>query len=289
MKSKSLAILGITAVISFVLSLIFSGNIILPQFFSVGNFKIHYYGIILAIAVGSAYYLLQKRAISYGVSKEEAENISLLLLVSGFIGARLYHVISSWDFYLYNLPAIFQVWNGGLSIFGAILGGLIGLVIFRRWFTKLNFLPMLDWLAPSVVLGQVIGRFGNLFNYEAYGLPTNLPWKMFVPEQFRIGEFRLESFFHPLFVYESLACLLILLILLKWVDITKVLDIKEKPGQVFSIWLMLYGLVRLGTETLRVDSPFLGDIKQNFLVALIAIAISLFFLIRSIIDEPNQT
>lgn len=247
---------------------VFSGDVVFTNSFFVGEFSIHYYGLILGIAVLSAYLLAKRRANKFGISASQVDDISVWLIVSGFVGARLYHVASSWDYYITNPVEIFFVWNGGLSIFGAIIGGLIGLYFYKKFkSSNLNYFAMLDWLAPSIILGQVIGRFGNLVNYEAYGIPTNLPWKMFVPVANRLFPYEAFEFFHPLFLYEALAGLLILLILLNFSRLNKSLKLPKFSGQIFWIWIGLYGLVRIFTEYLRVDSPYLGSIKQNMLVA----------------------
>lgn len=268
---------------------VFSGEIVLQQSFVVLGFQIHFYGLILAIAILAAYWLLKHRAKQFSIPSGEVENSALVMLIGGFLGARLYHVVSSLDYYLQNWSEILSIWNGGLSIFGAVMGGLFALWLYHRYYDGENFLRILDWITPSVVVGQIIGRFGNFVNYEAYGSPTELPWKMFVPIQFRFSEFVTTDFFHPVFLYESLAGLLILLILLNWTDIAKFLKIRFQVGQIFWIWLGLYSLVRMGTETLRLDSPYLGNLKQNFLVSLVVLGLSGFFLIRSIIKAKHES
>ncbi len=253
---------------------VFSGTVVLPQFFLVGSIKIYYYGLILALAVLAAYYFGRRRLSTINLEVSDFDNIVLTIIITGFIGARLYHVFSSFEYYQSHWSQIFYVWNGGLSIFGAIIGAVLGVFFYQRYYlTSTSFLKLLDFLAPSVILGQIIGRFGNLFNYEIYGPPTNLPWKMFVPVQFRIPPFETFQFFHPLFLYESLAGLLILIILIKWLGIAK-------AGQTFTLWLGLYGLLRLSTEFLRIDSPYLFGIKQNLLTAGVMIIVSVVLFIK---------
>lgn len=129
---------------------------------------------------------------------------------------------------------------------------------------------ILDWLAPSVVLGQIIGRFGNLFNYEAFGYPTNLPWKMFVPKNFRPVLFQNENFFHPWFLYEILGNLIILFLLFK------VISKKYKnssPGYIVFFYLLLYNSLRFCLEFLRVDSTFIDSFRLNALVSLALVII----------------
>src|SRR5205823_6124909 len=122
----------------------------------------------------------------------------VVVFVAGFLGARIYHILTALGYYRAYPSEIFAIWHGGLSIFGAMIFGSLALVAYLH-FSKslLQIWKVLDWLAPSVVIGQAIGRFGNLFNYEVYGYPTNLPWKMFVPPQFRLPPYELAAYFHP--------------------------------------------------------------------------------------------
>jgi phosphatidylglycerol:prolipoprotein diacylglycerol transferase len=255
---------------------VFSGEIVLANNFSVAGISIHYYGLILALASMSGYMMARQRAKKLGIPPAEVADIFVWVFVSGFIGARLYHVVSSWDYYIENPVEVFFVWNGGLSIFGAILGGLIGLYFYKKLkHLSLNYYVLLDWLAPSVMLGQIIGRFGNLVNYEAYGKPTELPWKMFVPVANRLFPYEAFAFFHPVFLYEALAGLLILLILLNFSRLNTLFNWPRFSGQIFWAWIGLYGFVRILTEYLRVDSPYLGLFKQNMLVAGLMIGVAI--------------
>lgn len=272
-----------------ILSKIFSGDWQLAQTFTVAGLEVHYYGAILVVAIVCSYLLLLKRASLYEISKTEAENISLVVLIGGFIGARLYHVLSSLEYYAQDWSQVVMVWNGGLSIIGAVLGGVLSMYFYHRYYRTGSFAKLLDWIAPSVVLGQAIGRYGNLVNYEAYGAPTNLPWGMYVPEAFRNFGYLDSNFFHPLFLYESIACLLIVAILLKWPDITKFLRIPRFEGQLFWVWIGLYSLVRIFTETFRLDSPYLFGFKQNLLVAIIGFVISVTLFIYHRNNEPKTT
>jgi phosphatidylglycerol:prolipoprotein diacylglycerol transferase len=263
---------------------VFPGHIILPQFFHLGPLTIHYYGLIMAIAVAAGFYLAIKRAPQFGVGQKQGEDILFWTVLGGFIGARLYHVLSSFGYYSQNPTDILKVWNGGLSIYGAVLGGIITLIIYQRLnckggqMSKVTF-DILDWLAPSVILGQIIGRFGNLFNYEVFGYPTNLPWKMFVPEMFRPIRYASSEFFHPWFLYEAVGNIIILVFLLK---IKKF----KSPGQLVFMYLLLYNSLRFCLEFLRIDSTFIGIFRLNAIVSLILILISV--LVLAVIDKNEQ-
>lgn len=249
---------------------IFPGDWILPQTIPLLGFSFRIYGLILGLAVLAGYWFARKRIAQTGLGINSLDNIAVVLLVSGFIGARLYHVVTSWDYYSNNLNQIFAVWNGGLGILGAVVGSLAGLWIYNHYFLKANLGKLVDWLVPSLVLGSIIGRFGNLFNYEVYGQPTNLPWGMFVPEQFRLAGFELIQFFHPLFLYEVLGGLLILYILLNFALLSKKLNLQRFHGDVFWVWLFLFSLLRIFIESMRIETFYFAGLSQSLMALLLA-------------------
>ncbi len=307
-QKKILLSLGIIALVFFVygLSLVFSGRIILPQEIVFANFRVRYYGLILALATASAYAIGLYRAKDYGLAHKIAESIMLWAVVGGFVGARLYHVVVEFSLYRNNLWEIFAVWRGGLSIFGAVLGGVISLLIYvschprldlgsriidsslpsmtrslsstsigdGNWNDKAKTLQLLDWLTPGVIVGQIIGRLGNFFNYELYGYPTTLPWKMFVPESFRAQGYITEQYFHPLFAYEMLINICLLIILWAVSRIHKKYEISIGPGSLFLGYVFLYTSIRFLLEFLRSDSVFIGELRLNVLVSFALLILS---------------
>lgn len=276
------------------LAYVFSGRLILPQAFSLGPFTVHYYGVIMALAVAGGFYLAIKRTTQYGLEAKQAEDVLFWLVIGGFVGARLYHVFSSIGYYSTHPIDILKVWNGGLSIYGAVIGGLITLLVLKRIFDfKFLILNLLDWLTPSLIVGQIIGRFGNLFNYEAFGYPTNLPWKMFVPQQFRPPQYVYSNFFHPFFLYELLGNAIILFLIsyfersrtrrLQSENQTLWLSVRDfaaqqklsgrkilaSGGSLFFLYLLLYNALRFGLEFLRIDSTFIGNFRLNAMASLL--------------------
>ena len=251
----------------------FTGRIVLPQNLHIGGLRIQYYGIVLGLAALAGYWLAVKRSNEFKIDREQVDTVALVLILSGFIGARVYHVISEIPFYIDHPLMSFAIWKGGLSVFGAVLGGLIGLLIYNRYFANkpYQYLKLLDWLTPSLVLGQIIGRFGNFLNYELYGTPTNLPWKMFVPIQHRISPYELNPFFHPLFLYEAVGSIIILFLVLK---------LKLKTGQLFLLWLFVYNVLRFFLEHLRAGSIVYGGARFNAIVALAAAGLAVYFWYR---------
>ena len=272
-KKYLIGLIVVLALVIFLLSKVFAGALVLSPELSLGSWSIRWYGLCMALAVFAGYVIAQKRRVLYGFESEKVDLILFWVVVSGFLGARAYHIASDLSYYRANMLEVFQVWHGGLSIYGALIGGLIGLSIFSyKQYSKSEWLKMLgktlDWLVPSVLVGQIIGRFGNFFNYELFGYPTNLPWKMFVPEQFRSPGYFVSEYFHPLFLYEALINALILIILLKFVGS------KARPGHLFLWYVLLYNTGRFFLEFLRIDAVFWQGLRINAGVSALLVLVS---------------
>lgn len=211
---------------------------------------IYFYGVILAFAIlvgtFTADYIGEK---FFSLKKETIIELSPYLIIFGIIGARLYYCILNYNFYLRFPTEILAVRHGGISIHGAILGGLIGLLIFAKRH-KLNPLKLCDVSAVGLVLAQSIGRWGNFFNSEAFGLPTNLPWKLYIAPQYRPIPYTDYKYFHPTFLYESILDLLIFGILFWMIKNGK----NKIDGNIALIYLILYSAARIFVEHLRIDS-----------------------------------
>ena len=211
---------------------------------------IYYYGVILAIAIMVGTFLSDYVAEKfYGFKKDTIVDMSPYLVVFGIIGARLYYCILNYDFYLRFPTEILAIRHGGISIHGAILGGFVGLLIFA---IRHNFSvkKLCDCSAIGLVLAQAVGRWGNFFNSEAFGAPTNLPWKLFIAPQYRPIPYTENLYFHPTFLYESLLDLLICVVLFlilknNW---------HKKDGNIALTYLIMYSLVRIFVEQFRLDS-----------------------------------
>lgn len=218
--------------------------------FSIFGFPVYFYGITLAfsilVGVYTAYFLYKKF-----YSAENAECIidfSPYIIILGIIGARLYYCLVNFSYYFASPTEIFNVRQGGLSIHGMIAIGIISLWAFAKLY-KMSFLKLLDVFLCAAPLAQSIGRWGNFFNSEAFGMPTNLPWKLFIPIAKRPFEYINFEYFHPTFLYESildLAIFIILLILFK--------KLSKNPGVIACMYLILYSIVRIIVEQIRIDS-----------------------------------
>lgn len=250
---------------------VFSGRVILNQLFAVGSFEIHYYGLILGIAVLVSYFVARANSWRFGLGKEEVDRIAFWTVLVAMASARVYFVLFELDYFLQNANEIWKIRSGGLSIYGAILGGLIFILLWTRKKIYSHW-QVLDLAALALPLGQAIGRLGNFFNYEAYGRATNLPWKMFVPEQFRADPG--VAYYHPVFLYEGLLNLVVFLILIRLLG-------KIKPGALALVYLMSYSAIRFLLEPLRVDSVFIGWFRADQAVSLLVFVTAAFVFWRS--------
>ena len=236
--------------------------------FYIGNFPVYKYGILMAVAVGLAVFLCEK--ISKNLPKDFFYDNFIYLIIFGFLGARLYYCALSFSYYSKHFAEIFNFREGGLSIHGAIIAGLITAVILSKK-NKIPVLKLSDCLACVLPLSQAIGRWGNFFNSEAFGLPTYSSWGVFIPIDKRPFMFKEYEFFHPTFLYESLFDLLIFAVL--YLMYKKNLQ----DGVITFTYLILYSVVRFLIEAVRIDSAL------DIIGIPVAQIISLFFIFTGII------
>ena len=217
---------------------------------TVFGLNIYYYGVIMALAIAIGVLVSDWAGTKFfALKKETIIDLAPYLIIFGIIGARLYYCILSYDFYLRFPTEIIAIRHGGISIHGAILGGLIGLWIFAKRH-KINPVKLCDVSAIGLSLAQAIGRWGNFFNSEAFGAPTNLPWKLYIAPQYRPIPYQEYQYFHPAFLYESILDVVIFIILLALVKTGKL----KKDGNLALIYLILYSIVRIIVEIFRLDS-----------------------------------
>ena len=230
-----------------------------PELLKLGPFVLRWYGLLIAIAVLIGLNLSSRLARIKGLPQGLVIDLLPILVLAAVIGARIYYVIFEWRHYKYNWMEAFAIWNGGIAIHGALIAGTLAVVLFCRW-RRQPFWELLDVLVPSVVLGQAIGRWGNFFNSEAFGLPTSLPWKLAIPYANRPETFLNDQYFHPTFLYESIWDLLIFILLLVLFQLGSKGLIKLPAGAMSCIYLMCYSLGRIWIEGLRIDPLCLGGI-----------------------------
>jgi phosphatidylglycerol:prolipoprotein diacylglycerol transferase len=282
---KYLAVVGgiaaATVFIYFILFPVFTGKIELSPTFHIGNFQFRYYGLIMGLAILSAYLVGRLNAWRFGLGEKEIDRFAFYAIIVAVISARLYFVVFEWDYYSQHLDEIWQIWLGGLSIFGALLGGLLFTYFYSRK-KAYSIWQLLDLTAVVLPLGQVIGRFGNFFNYEAYGRATQLPWKMYVPEQYRYSELMTTQFYHPTFMYEVIANLIIFVALYS-------LRGKLKSGNLALIYLAAYGLLRFFIEPLRLDAQLFGVLRVNQIMAIVIFFIASAALVYRSTNHSQKT
>jgi phosphatidylglycerol:prolipoprotein diacylglycerol transferase len=215
--------------------------------FQIGRISVHWYGILIATGVLAAIGIAIVEARRRGEATAHVVNVALIVVPLGVIGARLYHVIDQWDYYMQNPGMI--IGGQGLGIFGAVIGGVLGLIIYTRW-KKLSTLRWLDIVAPGLILAQAIGRWGNFFNQELYGYPTDLPWGIYIDPAHRVSGYESFSHFHPLFFYESLWNLLGFAGLMV---VGRKFHSRLRDGDIFFLYVIHYSVGRFFLEGLKID------------------------------------
>ena len=245
-----------------------------PIIFEVGPIVVRWYGLLIAsavlIGVNLSQYLAQRR----GVNPDLLGDLAIWLIVAAIPCARIYYVLFEWQKYSQRPQDIVAVWKGGIAIHGAIIGGTIATIIFAR-LNRVSLWQLIDLVVPSTILGQAIGRWGNFFNSEAFGSPTNLPWKLYIAPPYRPLGYLKYDYFHPTFLYESLWNIAVFILLL-WLFFWGLKHQKRlKIGTLTLVYAIAYSLGRFWIEELRTDSLMLGPLKIAQVVSLVGIALGL--------------
>ncbi|MBQ1976835.1 MAG: prolipoprotein diacylglyceryl transferase [Clostridia bacterium] len=246
--------------------------------FSLFGIDVNWYGLIITCGMILAVLYALWHAKHEGVKSDHIIDLALALIFCGVIGARLYYVIMEFDQYLVSGGTFLQnlggtlynciaIWNGGLAIYGGIIAGFLAALAVARA-KRIPFPVIADIAGPAVMVGQIIGRWGNFVNVEAYGAETTLPWRMGVLYSFNDGvSFVSEKFVHPTFIYESLWNLLGLIL------ITYFYKKKKFHGQMFLSYMTWYGFGRMLIEGLRADSLYVGSIRISQLVGFVTFVV----------------
>ena len=223
---------------------------------NIGNLSIYWYAIFIVLAFVMAVLFLKKDDGKYDIKFEDMMELFLILIPVSIVFARLYFVIFKFDYYINNPVEILNIRNGGLAIYGGIIGAIITILVFCK-IKKINFLDVLDYIVPYLALGQAIGRWGNFFNGEAHGSITSNILRMGIVENGTYIEV------HPTFLYESICNLVIFLILYC------MRNKRQYRGQLTYIYLTLYGLIRAIIEGLRTDSLMLGSFRISQVISIL--------------------
>lgn len=254
-----------------------------PVLFRIGPISIYWYGVLIVGGAMLAAHIASKLSRRNGHDPEIAWNALLVCLVTGVIGARIYHIISSWGYYRAHPGEMFGLQMSGFGIFGAFFGGLLGVWAFTRYH-KLRFLEWADYCAPGLLLAQAIGRWGNFFNQELYGYPTDLPWGIYIPPEHRLPGLEAFQRFHPTFLYESLlnlaGALALLYLARNWRK-------NRLYGDLLFLYGIIYPVIRFFIEYQRPDAWKVGGIPA---AQWVSVACAIFFasllLIRRKLRRP---
>ena len=253
--------------------------------FSLGPIDLRAYGFLIALGVLAGVWLASRRVDQDGLDPEIIPSVALWVLPAAIIGARAYFVLTNWGRFSDDLASAFRLWEGGLGIPGGVaLGSAVGVWKLKQ--DKVPLAPVFTAVALALPLGQIIGRFGNWFNQELYGKPTDLPWGLEIDASHRLSGYADFEFFHPAFAYEILWNIGLLGFLL-WIDRKRIL----KPGGLFAVYLIGYGIGRILIELVRIDpvNEFLG-IRLHIWAMVAFMAGALLYLARSgLADKSSAT
>lgn len=243
-----------------------------PIAFNLGGLAIHWYGICLALAILVSLLITIKLAKVYEIETDLILDLAIYLIIGGLIGARIYDVFLNWSIYSNDYLEIIKVWHGGLAIHGGLIGGIIVLIIFSNYRlrkSKLNFYKLASLIIPGLAIGQAIGRFGNWFNQELFGTPTNSLIGIPIDLINRPFGYENYNYFQPTFLYESLSMLIVGLVLYRLVKNKKI------PGQIIlGIYLIVYGLIRFSLEFIKIDAtPMIGFLRWPQVISLVMIIV----------------
>jgi phosphatidylglycerol:prolipoprotein diacylglycerol transferase len=258
----------------------------IPLPFGLQPFHIYFYGIFIMAGVIAAAFLAQAEAKRRGLNPNFLWDALFWVVWAGIVGARIWHIFTpppsmveqgiTTKWYLTHPLDMINIRNGGLGIPGAVIGGALAMLVLCRR-RKMSFLMWADIVVPGVALAQAIGRWGNFFNQELYGKPTNLPWKIYIDPLHRVPGYENYNYFQPLFFYESVWNVLVMTLLLwasrrfeKWLN----------PGDILLAYMILYAIGRFFLEFLRLDAAQVGGINfnQTFVAVVAVVAGVLFYL-----------
>ncbi len=246
-----------------------------PILFSYGPVHLYSYGFLVAIGVLCAILFIRKHAPRIGVKPETSVDLAMATVISGFVGARIFYVAQHWDFFM-NAPLdIFKIWQGGIVLYGGLIGGVLGFFVFIR-INKLSFLPLLDLFVPAMALAQGFGRLGCFLNGCCYGIDSNLPWAVRFPF--------FESKVHPTQLYEALFCFVLFLFLFRLWKKTTV------PGRVSSAYFLIYPIGRFFIEFLRGDqSRQLLNLTSAQWISILIFAITFLVFVKQMLGHGKNS
>ena len=250
--------------------------------FSIGPITIYWYSVTMLLAVLTGVYLAINESKKQGMHSFVSDLVTYII-VFGIIGARLYYVTFNFDSYKNNLLSIFAIWEGGIAIYGAIIGGFLA-IVYLAIKRKQSIIKTTDIIVPGLILAQAIGRWGNFFNGEAHGTRVSLQFleSLQLPKFIINGMYINGSYYHPTFLYESVWCILGFILLIVIRKLTK-----RKTGIMTYSYFIWYGIGRVFIEGLRTDSLYLGNFRISQIVSVILIIVGILGIIISITKGEN--
>lgn len=256
-----------------------------PVAFSLGPLDVRWYGILIATGIVLAFLVVQREMVKRGMHPDFLTDLLIWAVPLAIVSARIYYVIFSWDYYKDNLGQVFQIWEGGIAIHGALIGAFITTYVFTK-LRGVSFWKVVDIAVPGLLIGQIIGRWGNFMNQEAHGGPVseNFLNTTIIPDWI-MNQMTIEGVtYHPTFLYESLWNVvgLIILLLLRRVAL--------KRGEMFLFYLTWYSFGRYFIEGMRTDSLYGGDLRAAQVVSVVTIIIAvILFVIRRYVQKVDKT
>ena len=243
--------------------------------FSILGINITYYALCILLGVIVAYFIITKLSKKHNINSRYMDDIIFYGLLSGIIGARLYYVLFNLDYYLKDINEIVMIWHGGLAIHGGILFGALFVYLYSRK-NKLNFIELTDIILPGVIIAQGIGRWGNFFNQEAYGIMVSkgLLEKLLIPKFIIEGMYINGNYYLPTFYIESIFCII------GFILIMIISSKTNKIGRPTSFYLIWYGVLRFIIELFRTDSLMLFNFKIACVVSIISIILGVILLFK---------
>lgn len=247
-----------------------------PVLFQWGPITVRFYGLMYVVAILVGTYLIRRevRRKKLSISDDSLYNLVLLVFVAGLIGARVFYVVFSLDYYLANPKEIPAIWHGGLAIHGGVIGGFLAALFYCRK-REVPFFRLADTFAPSIILGQTFGRFGNFMNGDAHGTPTDLPWGLVFPANSIAGQQFGPVPLHPTMLYEMILNFIIFALLMK-------LRLSpSKDGYIFSLYLIFYSVGRFLVSFFRADNLMIMGLSVPHLISVLIIGVAGYYLVRN--------
>lgn len=246
-----------------------------PIAYSIGFLDIYWYGIVIASAVIVGLLLITKFAKKRNIDVDHIYNLLFILLISSLVGGRIGHIIGEWDYYVENLNELVKIWHGGLAIQGIIIMDLFVVYIYGR-IKKINFLVFTDLIVVALPLMQSIGRWGNYFNQELFGLPTNVIWGLPIEISRRPEDYINENFFHPVFLYESILMLVVFCIML-YLFHNKT---SWSVGKLTLVYFIMFPIVRFSLDFIKVDLLEIGPLLLTQWISILLFLGAAFYLLK---------